>query len=161
MNNPYRLFSLVFSYPTPEAVRDVADLPDGVRDLFPKCAGMLAGTALEELQAEYTRLFINSYPALLCPPYESFYREGIVYGKSSQEVLAIYGEHGLDYSYEGEPPDHISAELDFLALTDDGRFLGRLKEWVFSFSERVREHSPIYGACAAELESFLKAETRV
>ncbi len=154
--NAYRYFSLVFSYPTEEglkelrAVSDAADLPG------PHSGDALGAMPLEEVQAEYTRLFISSYPALLCPPYESYYREGIVYGNTAIEVRELYEKRGLKFSFEGEPPDLLSAELDFLAITNDGSFLARMKEWVYGFTERVRENSALYGRYADELETFLK-----
>ncbi len=157
--NPYRYFSLMFSFPTEETL-------NGIRALSPAAddAGLHAGKALEtatleELQTEYTRLFISAYPKLLCPPYESYYREGVVYGNSSIEVAEWYRKSGLDFACEGEPADLVSAELDFLALTGDLAFLVRLKEWIFEFTGRVKEHSTLYGAAAAELESLLQQET--
>ncbi len=156
--NPYRYFSLVFSYPTEESLQEIRNL-SGTRGITgARPCEALCNLSLEEVQAEYTRLFISAYPALLCPPYESYYREGIVYGNASTEVGEWYQERGLRFAYEGEPPDFISAELDFLALTSDRMFLARLKEWVFEFTGRVKEHSRLYGPCAGELEDFLKHE---
>jgi nitrate reductase assembly molybdenum cofactor insertion protein NarJ len=150
--NPYRYFSLIFSYPTEESLRQIGELPgNGWRS-----SEILSAVPLEKAQTEYTRLFISSYPALLCPPYESYYREGIVYGRSSVEVEELYEKHGLKYSYEGEPPDLLSAELDFLAITNDSTFLARMKEWVFAFTGRVKEYSKLYNVCADDLETFLK-----
>ncbi|MEW5745581.1 MAG: molecular chaperone TorD family protein [Nitrospirota bacterium] len=155
--NPYRLFSLVFSYPTEKTVAAVSEAVDDEAALLTACVQQMQCTPLEQLQEEYTRLFINSYPTLLCPPYESFYRDGTLYGSSSAEVKEIYKTYGLDYTYEGEPPDLLSVELDFLALTNDGAFLERLNGWIFAFTKRVKEHSGIYGPCAEELEEFLRA----
>jgi nitrate reductase assembly molybdenum cofactor insertion protein NarJ len=154
--NAYRYFSLIFSYPTEENLREI-------RELSKTCdiAGFRSGEALctvplEEAQAEYTRLFVSAYPALLCPPYESYYREEIVYGNASVEAGEWYRKHGLDFTYEGEPPDLLSAELDFLALTNDRAFLEKLHEWIYKFTERVKSNSKIYGVCAEDLENFLK-----
>ncbi len=155
--NPFRLFSLVFSYPTEETVRELVLLSQNGDCPGAPCCSALSSVSLEELQAEYTRLFINAYPSVLCPPYESFYREGAVYGITSSEVEQVYLNSGLDYVFEGEPPDFLSVELDFLAITNDEAFLNRLKEWVFQFTAKVREHSGIYGICAGELEAFLES----
>ncbi|MFO0754704.1 MAG: molecular chaperone TorD family protein [Thermodesulfovibrionales bacterium] len=156
MMDPFRLFSLVFSYPTEETIRELAHLRLDGECAGTFCCNVLCTTPLEELQAEYTRLFINAYPSALCPPYESFYREGTVYGATSGDVEQVYLDNGLDYVFEGEPPDFLSVELDFLAVTHDEAFLGRLKEWVFRFTAKVREHSGIYGVCAVELEMLLR-----
>ncbi|MGE5173022.1 MAG: molecular chaperone [Betaproteobacteria bacterium] len=153
--NPYRYFSLIFSYPTEQNRRDLGKLSlvEGVAGL--RSAEILGAVSLEELQAEYTRLFISAYPKLICPPYESYYREGIVYGNSSIEVGEWYQKRGLDFICEGEPADIVSAELEFLAITNDGPFLRRMKKWIFEFTGNVKQNSTIYGPCADELEKFL------
>lgn len=157
--NPFGFFSFVFSYPTEETIKVIAACAQtGRPSCGRRCADALCNVDLEELQAEYTRLFINAYPTLLCPPYESFYREGTVYGTTAGVVRDFYKDHGFDYVYEGEPPDLLSVELDFLAMTDDGAFRERLKEWVFDFTERVKKNSEVYGVCAGELEKLLTAE---
>lgn len=161
--NRYRFFSLIFSYPTKETKEIVADLSLQGGGLSQKAARILEDIEIGDLQSEYTRLFINAHPATLCPPYESFYREGLVYGKSSVAVRQIYESRGLNYALEGEPPDFIGAELDYLAITGDPEFLERFRQWVFAFTARVRENSRIYGPAAEELESFLSAgkDTRI
>ncbi len=156
--NTYRLFSLVFSYPSAENIRSIKEmLNNGEFSKF-RSPGDLILVPLEELQSEYTKLFISDFPFLLCPPYESYYREGIVYGNTAVEVGEFYREQGLSFAYEGEPPDLLSAELDFMAITNNKAFLKRLKEWVFDFTERVKRNSEMYGVCSDELEGFLKQE---
>ncbi len=156
--NTYRLFSLMFSYPSAETIQGISEMlqSDGYSKL--RSPGALMKVPLEELQSEYTKLFISDFPCLLCPPYESYYREGIVYGNASVEVGEFYRRHGLNFSFEGEPPDILSAELDFMAITNNKAFLKRLKEWVFDFTERVKKHSAMYGVCSDELEGFLRRE---
>ncbi len=155
--NPYRYFSLMFSYPTEATLGQIRDMSNKNGDV----AGLLSRDALqaiplEEIQAEYTRMFISAYPQLLCPPYESYYREGLVYGNSSVAAHEWYRRHGLDFTFEGEPPDHVSIELEFLAITKDVAFLEKLREWIYEFTKRVKNHSVIYGRCAEDLEDFLK-----
>jgi putative dimethyl sulfoxide reductase chaperone len=153
--NPFRCFSLVFSYPTRETLRELGGLRDSAELAGIRCLASLTSVPLEELETEFTRLFISAFPALPCPPYESFYREGVVYGKTTTDVRDIYKSHGFDYVYEGEPPDLLSVELDFLSMIDDSAFLNRFKEWVFEFTKRVKSSSGIYGVCAQELENLL------
>jgi nitrate reductase assembly molybdenum cofactor insertion protein NarJ len=154
--NPYRYFSLIFSFPTDELLNEIRERSRS-EDLANLHSGEAIGSVpLEEAQAEYTRLFISAYPAVLCPPYESYYREGIVYGQSSVEIGEWYEKSGLRFTYEGEPPDLLSVELDYLAMTNDSLFLARMKEWVFDFTERVKQHSTLYGPCVIELEAYLK-----
>ncbi len=156
--NLYRYFSLLFSYPTEESLRQMREL-SGTRDVAGlRSHGVLSGLPLEEVQAEYTRMFISAYPKVLCPPYESYYREGIVYGNSSTRAREWYQKQGLDFTLEGEPPDHLSVELEFLAIRNDRAFLEKLREWIYEFTERVKNNSAIYGRCAEDLEDFLKEQ---
>jgi putative dimethyl sulfoxide reductase chaperone len=154
--NLYRYFSILFSYPTEENVREIRKLSrtGGVTGL--RSGEALSSVPLEEVQAEYTRLFISTYPKLLCPPYESCYREGLVYGNSSIEVGEWYKKYGLDFICDSEPPDLLSVELEFLAIIRDRAFLEKLREWIYKFTERVKNNSNIYNTCAEDLEDFLK-----
>jgi nitrate reductase assembly molybdenum cofactor insertion protein NarJ len=154
--NLYRYFSLLFSYPTEKGMKELVEISQDANGSLARSRELLARAPIEELQAEYTRLFISAYPKLLCPPYESFYREGVVYGNSSIEVGEWYAKQGLRFSLEGEPPDILSAELDYLALTNDPAFLARMKEWVFEFTGLVKRNSALYGPAAEEMEECLK-----
>jgi nitrate reductase assembly molybdenum cofactor insertion protein NarJ len=151
----FRLFSLLFSYPTQEVIGSIEKLSQHESAFELESLDLLSVADLAYLQTEYTRLFVNSYPTLLCPPYESFYREGMLYGNAVSEVMAIYRQKGLAYVYQGEPPDHISVELDFLAETGDQNFLARMRQWVPQFTARVKENSANYGLLARELEDLL------
>ncbi len=156
--NPYRYFSLIFSFPTEQLLQELRELSQDAGASGLHEGVILAQTPLEELQTEYTRLFISAYPKLLCPPYESYYREGVVYGNSSIEVGEWYRKKGFDFTCEGEPADLVSAELEFLALTNDALFHGRMKKWIFEFIENVKQHSTLYGPAAAELADLLNCE---
>ncbi len=154
--NLYRYFSLLFSYPTEDTLRQMQEL-SGAGDVAGlRSRDALEAIPLEEVQAEYTRMFVSAYPKVPCPPYESYYREGIVYGNSSTMAREWYRKQGLDFTLEGEPPDHLSVELEFLAIRNDRAFLERLREWIYEFTALVKNNSAIYGRCAEDLEEFLK-----
>jgi nitrate reductase assembly molybdenum cofactor insertion protein NarJ len=154
--NPYRYFSLLFTYPSEETLGQIRDMSKNGDVAGLRSRDVLEAAPLEEIQAEYTRMFISAYPQLLCPPYESYYREGLVYGNSSVAVGEWYRRQGLDFTFEGEPPDHLSVELEFLAIMNDRAFLEKLREWIYEFTDRVKKNSAIYGRCAKDLEDFLK-----
>lgn len=70
---------------------------------------------VEAIAVEYARLFLA--PMRLASPYESLQLgEGRLWGKSTVEVNKIYRKFGfaLDEGFNGTP-DHLSAELFFLA----------------------------------------------
>jgi TorA maturation chaperone TorD len=79
---------------------------------------------IEDLQTEFTRLLVG--PAKLpCPPWESVYTSE--HGQMMQEphgaIKALHAEAGLDIPDSRVMPDHIGAELLFLAA-----LLDRLEE---------------------------------
>jgi len=55
-----------------------------------------ATVLVDDLDASTPRLFITSYPTLKCPPYESYYRNGIIYGESASEIMRIYEKYSLN-----------------------------------------------------------------
>jgi len=72
---------------------------------------------MENLLSEYTRLFIGPYK-LPCPPWESVYTspKKLMMQNAADQVRKIYGAAGLAINSAEVTPDHIGAELNFLAL---------------------------------------------
>jgi TorA maturation chaperone TorD len=73
----------------------------------------------DELAIDFTRLLRAYRPDMpLKPPYESVYRgDEQVYSDTTSKVIQNYRDHGLGVNddYQGEPPDHIGIELDFMS----------------------------------------------
>lgn len=145
------LLSLIFSYPTEDVLQRIREVSKSV-NLSPALKSFIDADR-SEIESVYTALFINSYPTLPCPPYESYYKEGRLYGDSTEEVRRIYRQNGLEFSHV-EAPDHISAELEFLALTGDREFFERMKGWIFDFTAKVKSQKTIYLAFSEELEKI-------
>ena len=114
---------------------------------------------LEELLWEYTRLFIGPYK-LPCPPWESVYTspKRLMMQDSADQVMQLYREAGLSIESPDVMPDHIGAELNFLALllqrahtaTDDreqfmrmtDKFLNdHILKWVPEFTRDMENES--------------------
>ncbi len=72
---------------------------------------------LEGLLWDYTRLFIGPYK-LPCPPWESVYTspKRLMMQDAADQVMKLYREAGLSIETPDIMPDHIGAELNFLAL---------------------------------------------
>lgn len=72
----------------------------------------------EDLAVEFTRLFGGfSKSNGLPPPFESVAREGRWGGETVPDILAAYAEADIEPPLaEGEPADHLAAELRFLAI---------------------------------------------
>ena len=125
---------------------------------------------LEILQIEHTRLFINAHPAVIAPPYSSVYldQEGNLFGPSAVWVRKFYQQHGFELSGEGDIPDHLVLELDFIALLiDEGQddeaeqFLNEhFRKWFPFFKERVLNGSTnkFYSTLLTLVDLFTREE---
>ncbi|MGQ9500116.1 MAG: TorD/DmsD family molecular chaperone [Dissulfurimicrobium sp.] len=108
---------------------------------------------LSELQAEYTRLFINAPRNVPAPPYASVYLSGNrrLMQEGYDEAIRFYLEAGLEPIKGPEPADHIFYELEFIAmLLETGqtallcRFLKEhILKWYPQFLEHILQADPI------------------
>lgn len=125
---------------------------------------------LEILQIEYTRLFINAVPSVIAPPYSSVYLdgEGTLFGPSAEEVKRFYQHHGFDLAGSADIPDHLTLELEFLALLIDDQqhaaaeqFLHHhFRIWFPRFQERVLTNTtnPFYTSLISMVDFFTREE---
>jgi TorA maturation chaperone TorD len=130
----YRACSL--SWLAPDRTRwallaqDVADLIDGSMDLAQlavyqdwremlHAVQALDGEPGERARQQYVALFVAAKPAVLCPPFESYFRgDGVA---PAGEILAGLGREYREFGMQlassvSEPPDHIAIELEFMAV---------------------------------------------
>jgi TorA maturation chaperone TorD len=133
-----------------------------------------------ELTAEYHRLFVGP-GALPAPPYESVYREGWrVMGETTLDVRRRYEEAGYVFTPSvNEPPDHLAAELAFMALLAEeeaeaweaedasaalswlererGFLDDHLSRWLPAFCDRLltSTDAPFYRGLAGALREFV------
>lgn len=134
--------------------------------LLEACPG--GRNCLEDLQIDYTRLFINGIPHTVAPPYGSVYLDRTLRGRYSDEVLAFYRSLGYSFHKEGELPDHIVYQLEFLSFLAEDRngegeeeFLRRFfLPWFGIFADRVKEqaHHPFYRIIVTIIDFFTKEE---
>jgi TorA maturation chaperone TorD len=125
---------------------------------------------LEGLQVEHTRLFVNAVPSVIAPPYGSIYlsKDRTLYGPSAEKAKQFYHEQGFALPGEGDIPDHLSLELEFLALlAEHGReeeeelFLQQhFRPWFPKFQERVLQHERhhFYGVLVNLIDFFTREE---
>lgn len=75
-----------------------------------------ADVDMDVLAGDFTDLLRGLRPFSPPPPYESLYREGVIHGRATSEVMEIYARYGVEptTTLGGEMPDHISLELDFM-----------------------------------------------
>ena len=101
---------------------------------------------LEDVQVDYTKLFINGIPSVLAPPYASVYIDGSLNNKSADSVRAYYQKYEVDIE-DDEFADYIVSELDFLAYLvaeekDCEEFLRHyFRPWFTQFRDDVLYHA--------------------
>jgi len=170
----YEVMALAFAPPSDELARAL-----GRHD---------GGLALPEvdpaaLALEHTRLFVGPGKAV-APPYGSVYHDGgVLMGESTMDVLRRYSEAGLTFTPDrGELPDHVVAELSFLAVLAEeegvawsagdeaaarawldrrGAFLwDHLAAWAPELSQRMlaATDEPFYRALAVSLRELVAVD---
>ncbi len=134
--------------------------------LLAECPAGMAD--LEDLQIEYTRLFINGIPHTPAPPYGSVYLDRTLRGRYSDEILAFYRSLGFGFDKADDLPDHIVYQLEFLSfLAEDNNqaaeeeFLRRFfLPWFGLFAERVEGQASLsfYRIIVTIIDFFTKEE---
>jgi thiosulfate reductase/polysulfide reductase chain A len=124
---------------------------------------------LEEIQTEYTGLFVYYPGTHSCYPYESIYidKGKLLMGNSTMAVKRLYRDFHLEVSpHFSDLPDHIAAELEFMhflsfneakfaaigmnqyrdfCLRKEMTFLEEhMLRWVPEFSERIKAESSLH-----------------
>ena len=137
----------------------------------------------ERLAVDFTELLRGIRQSSPPPPYESLYREGVVHGESTREVVEAYHAFGVQPAgeLEGEPADHISLELDFMRhlvtmesdagtaeelmriLRAEDEFLDRhLCQWVGGLSRRIedQDRTGFYSNVASFTDAWVTEDLR-
>ncbi len=137
----------------------------------------------DELTIDFTRLLRAYRPDMPPnPPYESVYRgDEQVYSDTTSKVIQNYRDIGLGVNddYQGEPPDHIGIELDFMSnlcrmeakewekgdvsksislLDTENRFLQEhILTWIFVLCEQIKKYgkTDFYRGLAESTESWV------
>lgn len=141
--------SRLFSYP--ERWPEAGDLSGIARFSKKRWDGISGKKDLQALQGGYINLFINALPEIPCPPYGSYYLEGVLMGESTVRVKKLYHEYGFQTD---ELQDHIAVELEFLAFltalpahesvqADYDYLLDHLKQWTPAFFKQVEKSDEI------------------
>jgi TorA maturation chaperone TorD len=123
---------------------------------------------IEDLQIEYTRLFINGVPHVVAPPYASVYMDKSLQGAFALKTLNFYREKGFGMEESADLPDHLVHELEFLSLlaeeedlAGEEEFLSTLfRPWYKQFCPRVAKETrhPYYRMVVTIIDSFTKEE---
>lgn len=160
MSNLVQLMQWASSREIPGAARIINDIKKDLIDW-------------EELQIDYTRLFINSFPQAKAHPFAGWYLgDTNLFGDQELEMRNLYAAHNVYLDEENVPADHIMVELEFTALlldsydkTEDSKLRLALREWIDNhmskwipaFTEEIRLNadSDFYRTTAEILRSLL------
>jgi len=125
---------------------------------------------LEELQVEYTRLFINTFPTLPAPLYKSFYEEHELLGSSIGALIDTYEKYGFEVSKDqNELPDNLALLLEFVYRLEEieigeEEINNFIEEFILSWTKelelKIIENAEIefYKFLIITLNSFLKED---
>lgn len=132
----------------------------------------IVGAELEEIQADYTRLFVNAVPAVLAQPFAGWYMgDRLLCGEIEHEIRNLYHRYGVDMGEEvSYPADHILVELEFLEMmrtewlnTGEDIFYSGLREivshlnnWIYLWLQSIQEQArtSYYRALSLATASF-------
>jgi TorA maturation chaperone TorD len=186
----YKLLAECYYLPTPELMEKLMDLEQHLADI---CAEAILYVKemyrelkrlgdLDALSLDFSRLFLGPYK-LHAPPYGSVYLDGgrQIMGDSTLYVRNKYREEGVDISADfWDPPDHITAELEFMYflifreiqalensdvdttidyLEKQRAFLNEhLGAWVFDFAGSIEEkaETDFYKNLARATKAFIE-----
>lgn len=146
-----RLLGGLLAAPVAESREALGEL----RDRLPWLEATLAeldATALDEWQAEHTRLFLNGHPRTVCPPFESAWLNGMMLGPSSGAVADLYRRIGVEA--ERLMPDYLGTMLECAAYLEDpaDQAAGALRRelweqhldrWLPGFAQALAENSTL------------------
>jgi len=143
VKNVLFFLSLAFRYPRGPVYAELGRLLPVFGDFFNAYAGNVpALPEMEELQAEYIRLFVNNRGSVPAVPYASCHIDGgILMGESYHRLRMIMAETGfvLDES-AGELEDHLAILLEFASV-----LVGRLIDASVSGGEPLDEIPNVLG----------------
>jgi len=126
----------------------------------------------EDIETEYSRLFILAFPNVTVQPFGSYWLEEDqrLMGKSSLEIQEMMASHGIEIAENsGLLPDHIVSELEFMAYlasqedtqeTQQQLLEQHLARWIPQFTAALRaaKPAPYYRLAADFIELLIDSE---
>ncbi len=169
----YLWFARAFSYPEESRLEELNALIEGlfdydIQDEMREWLEDLLERNIQDVEADYVTLFISGFPKTVAPPYESVYKEGLVMGASTEDVIEMYSKYQLEPAEESSLPDALPLELEFIAFLLENYsdspdlnyfFKEHLISWVDDFIEKVETSEfPLYARLAKLLKQFIEQE---
>jgi len=128
----------------------------------------------EDIETEYSRLFILAFPNVTVQPFGSYWleEEQRLMGKSSLEIQEMMASHGIEIAENsGLLPDHIVSELEFMAYlvsqedtqqTQQQLLEQHLARWTPQFTAALRaaKPAPYYRLAADFIDQLIDSEVQ-
>ena len=127
-SNIYYILSHLYTKPTRETINHVKDnlpyLKQSLKalsmdeEVIQKWNLENVEEEIEDIEVEYTRLFLGSPPIkAVCSPYESYWKQNTIMGSPVENLSRLFNEFGLEISKDYvDLPDHVSVELEFMFI---------------------------------------------
>ncbi|MDD4172442.1 MAG: molecular chaperone TorD family protein [Syntrophomonas sp.] len=157
----------MFRYPDqenmPEMIADLRQLLDWAQQARKESFGPETLTSaadnadLDQLQVDFTALFINAFPSCKAHPFAGWYEgDAIIMGPSDNRVRQFYSHYGVECDQLQVPADHIMVELEFMAImaekfeeTGDAFYFAAMQEmmnqhlehWVLIFLKNIEKNA--------------------
>lgn len=158
----------------PAFARDLANAPDHLAPVFARLVEAWSpqdpAAFCRDMESEYVRIFINTKGGIAASLYHSVYQQGSpgLMGTAAADMFRLLSQKGLEIGHQGEPPDHLCIEIEYLAhvlgegnaaeITREARdFAGFMRQWVPDFKQALLDADPpeAYALAAEALEAVL------
>ena len=156
------LVGKLFTYPTLEMKEELEKVV--TEDSFHNILSKVDSKNIENLQGEYTRLFVSGYPSTPCPPYFSAFKTGLVVSDHTDALYDIYDKYGIEIP-EGQFPDFIPILMEFMVLLlsnnqdeESKTFYNKYISWLSEYSQNVKRNSKMdyFNLTSEKLDSLVK-----
>ncbi len=153
----------LLTYPSIELKKELENIVD-IDHPVSNTLKQIDDKSFENLQGEYTRLFITGYPKTPCPPYYSAYKTGLVVSDHTDYLYNLYAEYGIEIP-EGQFPDFIPVLMEFMVLLlsndkieDAKSFHSKYITWLLVFAENIKDNTSIeyFNLISKNISSLLK-----
>jgi DMSO reductase family type II enzyme chaperone len=194
--NMYGFLSRIFLKEPTKDIVEILQNPDflsnlsemefnGALDHFNRFSESFSGE-IDDLEIEYSRLFIIPDKKHYVTPYESVYLTGMLSQAPTVQVKRIYDKNGLEISQDFDDfPDHIGIELEYMhylcnkeaqlwdsknkedtieCLDKEKEFLEKhLGVWTQNLSEKIlnKSENDFYKGFAELLTAFIEYDKKI
>ena len=160
------LVGKLLTYPSIELRKELEKIVEGDHPIS-STLKQIDDKSFENLQGEYTRLFVTGYPKTPCSPYYSAYKTGLVVSEHTDILYNLYAKYGIEIPDE-QFPDFIPILMEFMVLLLSNNKIEEAKSfhskyitWLLVFSETIKDNTNIeyFNLISQNISNLLKMST--